>query len=157
MLVTAKQVIAMNPCSDYSHEGIRERHGENGVTPKQIAEFDIPPEDRFWVLIRLVPVDKRRLVAADIAESVLHLFEKQSPDDERPRKAIEAARSGGPAIASRACDAAYGAARTADTAADAAYAAYVSANASADAAYAADTEQWDKNFEIVLSYIEQEG
>jgi immunity protein 5 of polymorphic toxin system len=34
-----------------------------------------------------------RLFAADCAEHVLHLFEKQRPKDQRPRKAIEAARA----------------------------------------------------------------
>jgi len=34
------------------------------------------------------------LIAADFAESVLHLFEEKFPNDDRPRKAIEAARSG---------------------------------------------------------------
>ncbi len=34
-----------------------------------------------------------RLFAADCAESVLHLFEAKQPEDDRPRKAIEAARA----------------------------------------------------------------
>ena len=33
-----------------------------------------------------------RLFAADCAEHVLHIYEKQYPDDDRPRKAIQAAR-----------------------------------------------------------------
>lgn len=33
-----------------------------------------------------------RLFAADCAEHVLHIFEKEYPGDDRPRKAIEAAR-----------------------------------------------------------------
>ncbi len=33
-----------------------------------------------------------RLIAADIAESVLYLFEKEYPNDDRPRKAIQAAK-----------------------------------------------------------------
>ncbi len=34
------------------------------------------------------------LIAADFAESALHIFEEKFPGDDRPRKAIEAARSG---------------------------------------------------------------
>lgn len=34
-----------------------------------------------------------RMIAADCAESVLHLYEAEYPDDRRPRKAIEAARA----------------------------------------------------------------
>ena len=33
-----------------------------------------------------------RLMAADFAESVLHIFEKEYPDDNRPRLAIKASR-----------------------------------------------------------------
>ena len=36
---------------------------------------------------------EQRLIAADFAEHVLPLFEAQYPDDDRPRKAIEAARA----------------------------------------------------------------
>ena len=34
-----------------------------------------------------------RFIAADLAKSVLPIFEKANPDDDRPRKAIEAARA----------------------------------------------------------------
>jgi len=76
--------------------------------------------------------------AADCAARVLPLFEARFPDDDRPRKAIEAARSGD-------ADAAYAAYAAADAAraayaANAAYAAYAAAYAAraADAAvYAA--------------------
>ena len=36
---------------------------------------------------------EQRLIAADFAERVLPLFEAEYPDDDRPRKAIEAARA----------------------------------------------------------------
>jgi len=36
---------------------------------------------------------EQRLIAADFAEHVLPLFEAEYPDDDRPRKAIDAARS----------------------------------------------------------------
>lgn len=36
---------------------------------------------------------EQRLIAADFAERVLPLFEDYYPDDDRPRKAIEAARA----------------------------------------------------------------
>ena len=36
---------------------------------------------------------EQRLIAADFAEHVLPLFEANYPDDDRPRKAIEAARA----------------------------------------------------------------
>ena len=36
---------------------------------------------------------EQRLIAADFAERVLPIFEAHYPDDDRPRKAIEAARA----------------------------------------------------------------
>ena len=72
-------------------------------------------------------------MAADFAERVLHIYESKYPNDDRPRKAIEAARSGNTYTAAYA-DAA------ADAAADAyAAATYAAADAAADAAYAAAT------------------
>ena len=74
-----------------------------------------------------------RLYAADCAERVLGLYEKQYPKDDRPRKAIQAARDFANGLITK--DAA---AKAATNAAYAAYAANV-ANAAyaADAAYAA--------------------
>ena len=86
-------------------------------------------------LVRLTAwnTTKARLFAADCAEHVLHLFERQFPNDNRPRKAIEAAR------AANASANAYASASAAYAASAAnAYAAANAANASASAAYAAN-------------------
>ena len=97
-------------------------------------------------LVRLTAwnTTKARLFAADCAEHVLHLFERQFPNDNRPRKAIEAARAAA-ANASAYAYAAYAyAAANAANAANAsaanasASAAAAAANASASAAYAAN-------------------
>jgi hypothetical protein len=72
---------------------------------------------------------------ADFAESVLPIWNKYSPDDDRPLKAIQTARSGNSTDAANTADAADAAAYAAD-AADAAYAA--NAAYAADAAKAAD-------------------
>lgn len=57
-----------------------------------------PVQDIFWAL-RAVSQDISYLLgplSADVAEAVLHLFERAYPNDDRPRKAIEAARAGDP-------------------------------------------------------------
>jgi hypothetical protein len=44
-----------------------------------------------WVIYKCIPdrkMDKRNM-CADLAESVLHIFEEQYPNDKRPRQAIE--------------------------------------------------------------------
>ena len=50
-------------------------------------------EDAIWALRTVEGKDKEiRLFAADSAEMVLPIFEKGYPNDDRPRKAIQAAR-----------------------------------------------------------------
>ena len=44
-----------------------------------------------WLLVRLMSLEQKRKYAIFAAEKVLHIFEAKYPDDERPRKAIEAA------------------------------------------------------------------
>jgi hypothetical protein len=49
--------------------------------------------DAVWALRAVEGKDKEiRLFAADCAESVLHIYENRYPNDDRPRKAIQAAR-----------------------------------------------------------------
>ena len=92
-----------------------------------------------------------RLIAADFAESVLHIYEKEYPNDNRPRLAIQASRDyANGVIDAAARDAARDAARAA--AGDAAWAAAWDAARAAtwDAARAAawDAEQ-NKQIEIL--------
>jgi hypothetical protein len=50
-------------------------------------------KDAVWALRAVGGKDKEiRLFSADCAESVLHIYEKRYPNDDRPRKAIQAAR-----------------------------------------------------------------
>jgi hypothetical protein len=103
----------------------------------------------------------KRLIAADFAESVLHIFESKRQGDDRPRKAIQAARdfaNGKIEIkemklarayaADAAAYAAYAAAYAAYAAADAAYAA-----ADADAAYAARKAKKEQLAEILRKHL----
>jgi len=139
-------------------------------------------EDAFWCL-RTQEYKDYCIILADVAESVLHIFEKDNPGDKRPRKAIEGVRAyhrgeitkkdlevlaadAADAAAATAYDDAYAAAyatayAAADDAADAAAyadaddAAYAAADAAADAATAAyaAAAQWKKNEEILRRYL----
>ena len=84
---------------------------------------------------------KRRRVQVQFAvlcaESVLHIYENQYPDDNRPRTAIEAAQNYLKKPSNAAAKAGNAAAYAAAKAAYEAYAAYEAANAAAYAAYAA--------------------
>jgi len=100
------------------------------------------PDWMLWYYGRHTP-DKMVYIEIAIfaAEQVIGIYEKKHPDDNRPRKAIEAAREylRNPSeetikTARAARSAAYAAASPADAAR---YAAYAAADAAADAAYAA--------------------
>ena len=56
--------------------------------------------DALWALVHVCPDGKRIAVkfAADCAERVLPIWEARYPDDDRPRKAIEAARDGSASV-----------------------------------------------------------
>ena len=96
MNTTLNKIRSYRPCED---------GWENLLTYLRKTEADDEPlsirtilgsngvEDAIWAL-RAVDDHKReiRLFAADCAESVLHIYEDAHPGDDRPRKAIEAAR-----------------------------------------------------------------
>ena len=98
-------------------------------------------DDAIWALRAVDGKDKEiRLMAADFAELVLPIYEKEYPDDDRPRKAMQAARDfANGLIDDAARSAAWSAARSAArSAADAAWAAAMSAaRSAADAAMSA--------------------
>ena len=87
-----------------------------------------------WLLTRLMTKKQCIRYAIYAAEKVLHLYEKEYPDDNRPRKAILAAREYLKKPSSKNNNTAYAAHAAAYAAA---YAAYDDAAAAADAAYAA--------------------
>ena len=95
------------------------------------------------------------LAAADIAELVLHVYEKKYPGDGRPREAIKAARGNDKNKAQVAANAAANAAYAAAPAANAAHAAsYAAANA-ANAAYFAkkSNKRTKKEMELEQMHI----
>ena len=93
-----------------------------------------------WLIVRLMDRKQKIQYAIFAAESVLEVYEKRRPGDDRPRKAIEAAKAvlQYDSAANRKAAAAYAAAAyAAYAAADAAAAAYAAYAAAADAADAA--------------------
>lgn len=76
---------------------------------------------RSRTLIKAANIDRElRLFTADCAEHVLYIFERERPDDKRPREAIQAARDfANGKIDAAACAAACAAARAAAWAAEA--------------------------------------
>ena len=111
-----------------------------------------------WTLIRRITPKQRVAYAIYAAKIVLGVFEEKWPNDDRPRKAVEAAErclrtpsKKNRADAADAADAAYTAAYAAASAAyAAASAAYAAAYAAASAADAADVKPQIINYGITL-------
>ncbi len=134
MIITEEWLNTNNACS----EGIEycEQEGLIGLPAAEFVEKLIEAEKLSWanwlVAHALGKIDKVRY-AARAAELVLPIYEEIYPTDDRPRRAIEAAKA---YIDDPCADAACAARAT--RAADAAYAAAYAAYAADAAAYAAD-------------------
>jgi hypothetical protein len=114
-------------------------------------------KDAVWALRAVEGKDKEiRLFAADCAESDLHIYENKYPNDDRPRKAIQAARDYANGVIGKdelaaASDAAFAAS---DAACDAARAASWAARAAARHASlkaASDADAKGKEIELLLT------
>ena len=120
---------------------MRELIGD-GKTPLEILNLDIPAMDRLWVVLRpeIIPERELRLLACAFARTSLPLYERDYPEDARPRTAIETAERYARGSATReelaAAEAAAWAAAWA-AAASAAEAAWAAARAAARAAASA--------------------
>ena len=118
---------------------------KTGTTEKELIEKLIEAEKTdwaWWYLKKVLPKEQSVKIAIYAAEQVIKAFEKKYPEDDRPRKAIEAAKaySKNPCneTAYAAVDVTYAAANAAATAAaEAAAEAAYAATAAAYAAYAA--------------------
>jgi hypothetical protein len=143
MTTTLNKIEAHSPCSDgwnklLNHLGKTQADDEPLSIATIIQSNGI--RDAVWALRAVEGKDKEiRLFAADCAESVLHIYEKQYPNDDRPRKAIQAARDyANGVIGKDELDAARAAAWDAAEAARAAWAAAGDARAALAAVCAAE-------------------
>ena len=166
------QVIkSFEPCED-GLENFIEHHKDFSGTPLELLELNnVPVTDKFWLLLReeFIPENDLHELACKFAESVLHLFEKEYPNDLRLRKAIEAKRkfikgeiskdelAAAWAAARAARAAAWAAARAAWAAAWAAAraAAWDAASAASAARAATGDAEEQKQLEIVKDYFNE--
>jgi len=89
-----QEIKNLNPCTDRWKNLIKHYPNWEG-TPLDFLKLEhISVEDKQWLFLREEYVPKRELhlYACLCAEQVLHIFEKEYPDDKRPREAIEAKR-----------------------------------------------------------------
>lgn len=116
--ITIQQMIALNPCEDYTLERLTELWaGRESLAALEILDLEIPSKDKLWAVLKNWCFDDRTLhhLAADFAEKVLPIFEATLPDDNRPRLAIQATRdlADGKITAASAASDAYSAAASA--------------------------------------------
>jgi len=93
--VTLNQVMAWEPCAEYSRADIKKLFGRRKyATAQYVFDLDIPAQDKLWVLLHeeFIPENELRLLACEFAMKALSIFEKQHPDDDRPRRCIQVAR-----------------------------------------------------------------
>ena len=93
--ITIDELLGWGTCSSYTREVCLEiSAGKESMTPLEIAALPILAEDRLWVLLRpsIIPERELHLLACKWGEEVLPFFERTYPNNDRPRKAIEAKR-----------------------------------------------------------------
>ena len=93
---TLRAIREQEPSSDLLEKLIKNLNGMSEDEPLKFSTIveSNGIEDALWCL-RSLPDEHLpaiRLLAADIAERVLHIYEEKFPDDKRPREAIKAAR-----------------------------------------------------------------
>ena len=159
--ITLKLLQKLNACDSAiklaKKEGLKSHSGQDVINRcMELDHFDYAN----WLIVRLMSKKQKVQYAVFAAEQVIDIYEKKYPDDERPRKAIEAAKDylKSPSKKTKAAAAAaYAAAAYADAAANAAYAAYnaayadAAADAAVDAAYnTADAATAGKELQIKI-------
>jgi len=151
MKLTKEIIETHNPCQDGIDWYLE--HGTDDLLTTLLLVNNHRPDWARWLFTRLMTRNQRIEIAIFSAEQLLHIYESKYPNDDRPRKSIEAAKAilNSDTVANRdaaAADAAYAAADAAD-AADAAAAAAADADAdAADAAYAADAARKQKKEQL---------
>lgn len=139
-LITTDLIRSLDPCADRLYNYLKFYKDKSFTKGQFMGLKNITQSDKMWVAFRLIPKENIRFAAADMAEIVLPIFEKEYPNDNRPRKAIEAARGNDKEDYSAAANAAYSAAAASTYSAASAYsasAASYSAYSAANAAYSA--------------------
>ena len=89
-----QEIKDLEPCIDGWKNLIKHYPNWEGTALEFLDLEHISVEDKQWLFLREEYIPKRELhlYACFCAEQVLHIFEKEYPDDKRPREAIEAKR-----------------------------------------------------------------
>ena len=134
LMITTAKIKALDPCKDRLDNWKNKYPKWKGTLSEFLDLPNITFQDKTWVYFRMIDKTLVSKVAATFAREVLYIYESAYPNDDRPRKAIEAAERGDANAAVNAAANAANAAYAAAYAANAAYAAYAAVNAAVNAA-----------------------
>ena len=92
--VTLKDLSKMGPCDTYTKDNFKYAielfNGRDRLTLDDILKLDISTEDKIWISNKIVPYRELAKLQIMWAYWVLPVFEREYPDDYRPRRAIQA-------------------------------------------------------------------
>lgn len=91
MKITKEEIKALNPCNA-GYEWYLKNQNDDLMT-LLLKLNDRKPDWARWLFSRIMSRRQRIMIAVFSAKSVLEKFERAYPDDDRPRRAIEAAES----------------------------------------------------------------
>jgi hypothetical protein len=94
IVIDASKLADLKPCKDRFDNYLEHYSDFNGSINGFLDLEHITYDDKVWVAQRLLTKEQAVEWSCLCAESVLENYEKEYPGDDRPRKAIEAARSG---------------------------------------------------------------
>ena len=175
MLINKEFLKELKPCTE-RYKNFLEHYADFSGTMVEFLDLDkITYKDKIWVIKLVVKREILEQWAILCAESVLYIFEKECPNDKRPRDCIEYLKTGeknkektllhsravhaaaytANAAAYAAYAATYAAAYAADAAAYAAYAAYAASSINTDPDTARETQQ-NKNIDFLKQLVKGE-
>lgn len=94
MLITKELIANLKPCQVRFDNYRAHYAGFIGTLAEFLALDKITYDDKVWVAQRVLSLPVLQRWAALCAESVLYIYEAAYPDDNRPRKTVEAALAG---------------------------------------------------------------
>jgi len=97
---TVDDVVSWRPCQnssmDYTRDGIQRLYGRRKYADAMMALLhpDVPDADKLWLVLRpeVIPEKVLQGLACDFAQRGLPTYEKEYPNDKRPREAIRIKR-----------------------------------------------------------------
>jgi hypothetical protein len=88
MNITLAKIEALRPCQGRL-DNYKKFYAEKEFTPVQFLGLkNITHDDKLWVAFRVLPDPALMRIAGLIAQSVLHIYEAQHPNDRRVRDCI---------------------------------------------------------------------